>query len=216
MKQFLHRWSGVCVPAALLLPLGVVLFLGATQAQGQYRPTFRPPVFNPPNFNPRQPTVNRPFQPPPQFNPNPNNNLNQNPTQARPPVMNQNNSNPNPTQVNQPVVAQPAVPTLVRVWYCKRCGREVARGDTPPSLTSCPFCGAGSPRFTHTATNPTTPTESSSDDSSTNVGLILGVVAGAALMLALGIALFIKLRDSMPQDEGRDPYRGKKRRRRDY
>jgi hypothetical protein len=32
-------------------------------------------------------------------------------------------------------------PIMEKTWSCSNCKREVARGEQPPSLTRCPFCG---------------------------------------------------------------------------
>ncbi len=122
MQPLIRRRLGSWILLALLLPLGAVLVLGATQAQGQFRPPMRPTIPMPPTpFRPNQ-GGNNPFP----NNPFPNNPFPNNPLR------------PN---LNNPAMPNQGGPLFVRIWKCSRCGRELGRGNVQPQLETCPYCG---------------------------------------------------------------------------
>jgi DNA-directed RNA polymerase subunit RPC12/RpoP len=217
MSSHSRRQLRLAILAALVVPLGGIFFLGASQAQGPGRPGFRPggggpgrpgfpnqpgmrPGGNLPGF-PGQPGVGPPGGNVPGFPGNRPNN----------PGMNPNNPpgfpNPNVPQVPAPKFPDFNPPKFVRVWSCSACKRELGRGDIKPNLARCPYCGV---RFINgvgavgidpvqprnpdgplvNTSNPSSGNSSaaSEDDSSTTL-IIVAVVAGVVLFIAAGVGI---------------------------
>jgi hypothetical protein len=128
MKALFRRCPGVCIVAALTLPLGLILFLGASQAQGQFGGP-KPGGFpNPPGgINPPGGMMPPGGMPPGGIKP---------PGGMVPPGGMQP-----PGGLNPPNFGNPGGQIFVQVWRCSKCGHTWDKNGsiTPPS--NCPKCG---------------------------------------------------------------------------
>jgi hypothetical protein len=98
------------------------------------------------------------------------------------------------------------------IWSCDKCGREVARGPNPPSLTRCPHCGVRVDHYTDERGNRGELPKPSSSDSGSGIDdktikIIVGIVIGAGLLVGVICAFVAASKRSGS---------GKKRRPRDF
>jgi len=93
-----------------------------------------------------------------------------------------------------------------KIWICDSCKREVGRGEHPPNLTKCPYCGVrisyirdtdGSTRPIDSSNSGTGPFSGSSSkgDPATVRWVVLGIVAAVVVVALIvgGIVLLVVL-----------------------